>query len=398
MHLKYLQLTISAASEKRFIIALTLLWLALHVALYFIHGVRTTGDTKQYLNYAAHILENGELANNYYLKYAGYPIFLSILFKLGFSLKGVIICQTLLSGVATVYFYKATRKLAGNPIAPILATFILIAWYDLQLLHAFIMTESLYISLLMMGFYLLVRAKNVSQSGWALLALIGVALVRPNGFIAVVAYLGYLIVLAYQKATTKKAKATLLALVVIVPLAAVLVVDQYLLTGFLIVETYEKGELIYMYRDWLVHPDKPIVMPPVDASPLTKMYLFVRDNTSYFVRMSAWRFLLFWGNFKPFFSTAHNLGIAVVLYPMYVFTAIVMLRNRIPASVRVFVALVLLQQAFITTVTSEDWMGRFLMSVVAFVFMFGSIGLSWQLEKWQEKYKPAPKAAVPAAP
>ena len=376
-----------------------MLWVTLHIVMYWIHDVRTTDDTKHFLAYAAHILESNSLADNYYLKYAGYPVFLALLFKMGLGLNGVVACQTLLSGFATILFYKATRKLAGNTIAPILATFILIVWYDLQLFHAFILTESLYISLLMISFFLLARAKSVKQSVWALPFVVLVALVRPNGFIAVVAYLSYLIAVAYQAAPSTKAKVILLLFVVAVPIAAVLVVDQYLLTGFTIVETYEKGEVIYMYRDLLVLPDKPIVMPPTEVSPLAKMFLFVSDNTSYFFRMSAWRFFLFWGNIKPFFSTLHNLVIAGVLYPLYFFTVKAMAdTKKMPVPLTVFVASLLLQQCFITTVTSEDWMGRFLMSVVAFVFMYGSIGISWQLEKWMTIRKTTAKAASPAVP
>jgi hypothetical protein len=371
--------------ERRVQLALILAWLVLHVVLFYVHGVRHSGDTKYYLRYATNIVDNFYFANNYQLKYVGYPIFLAILFKCGFGLKGVVVVQTLISGIATVYFYKATKLLAGNILAPVLATFLLIGWYDLQMFHAFILTESLYISLLLFAFYLLVQAQTVRASLWALPVLLFVALVRPNGFIAVVAYCGYLFFWAYTAAPTKQARLKLVLLTTVIPILTILVVDRYLLREFTIVETYEKGEVIYMYKGLLIQPDKPLVMPPADASPLSKMYLFIRDNTSYFFRMSGWRFLLFWGNIKPFFSVLHNLVIVAVLYPLYFFTGKALFSNRISAPLRAFAALLLLQQAFITTVTSEDWGGRFLMSVIAFVFMFGSVGLSWLLLKYANK-------------
>ncbi|MFD3002223.1 hypothetical protein ACFS7Z_17765 [Pontibacter toksunensis] len=376
---------LSAASEKRIQVAFIILWTVLHTLLFFKYGVRTTDDSWEYLKYAQGIADEFYFANNYYMKYLGYPLFLALLFKLGLGLKGVIIVQTLLSGIATVFFYRTTKLLAGNSLAPALATFILIIWYDLQLFHAFIMTESLYVSLLMYAFYLIVKAGYVRQSLWAVPVLLYVALVRPNGFIAVVAYAGYLITLAYQMAPSKKAQRLLIAAVVIVPLAAILVVDQYLLQSFTVVETYEKGEVIYLYKGLLVHSDKPIVMPPADASPLTKLYLFVRDNTSYFFRMSALRFLLFWGNVKPFFSVFHNTMIALLLYPMYFFGAKALLKEYVPLAVRVFGVLLVVQQAFITTITSENETGRFLMSVVFVVFAFGATGISWQIEKWKTR-------------
>lgn len=376
---------LSAATETSIKVALVALWTVLHVVLFWKYGVRTTDDSREYLTYAYAIADEFHFANNYYIKYLGYPLFLALLFKLGLSSKGVIIVQTLLSGIATVFFYRTVKLLAGNAMAPALATFVLIIWYDLQLFHAFIMTESLYVSLLMYAFYLIVKADTVKQSFWAIPVLLYVALVRPNGFIAVVAYMAYLVTTVYLATRGRQARQLLLAAVVIVPLAAIIVVDQYLLQSFTVVETYEKGEVIYLYKGLLVHSDKPIIMPPADASPLMKLYLFVRDNTSYFFRMSALRFLLFWGNVKPFFSVFHNTMIALLLYPMYFFGAIALLKNRISLPVRIFGILLVLQQAFITTITSENETGRFLMSVVFIVFAFGATGISWQIEKWKAR-------------
>ncbi|MDX5347113.1 MAG: hypothetical protein LPJ89_09630, partial [Hymenobacteraceae bacterium] len=151
--------------------------------------------------------------------------------------------------------------------------------------------------------------------------------------------------------------------------------------SFTIVETYKKGQVIFMYDDLIVEPDKPVVMPPADASPLEKLYLFIRYNTSYFFRMAGLRFLLFWGHVKPYYSLFHNLIIAAVFYPLYFFTAKTMLSSKIRPEVAVFAAMVLAQQAFITTMTSEDWTGRFLISVIPLVFVLGSVGLSRLLLK-----------------
>ncbi|WP_161890075.1 hypothetical protein [Pontibacter russatus] len=376
---------LSTTTESRIQVALALLWAVLHTVLFFKYGVRTTDDSREYLTYAHSIAGEFHFANNYYIKYLGYPLFLALLFKLGLGLKGVIVVQTLLSGIATIYFYRTTKLLAGNALAPALATFLLIIWYDLQLFHAFLMTESLYISLLMFGFYIVVKAGSLRQSLWALPVLLYVALVRPNGFIAVVAYMAYVITVVYIGAPTRRARRLLVLAVITVPLAAILVVDQYLLQSFTVVETYEKGEVIYLYKGLLVHSDKPIIMPPANASPLTKLYVFVRDNTSYFFRMSALRFLLFWGNVKPFFSFFHNALIILLLYPMYFFGAKALLRNHTALPVRMFGVLLVLQQAFITTITSENETGRFLMSVVFVVFAFGAAGVSWQLETWRSK-------------
>jgi hypothetical protein len=375
----------SFLSERAIIAGLALLWLCIQAVLYLRYGVREMGDTEAYITYARNIAERFHFERNYQIKYIGYPLFMAFLFKLGLGLKGVVVSQMLLSGAATVALYNTTKRLAGNYLAPALCTLLFLGWYEVQMYNGFILTESLYISLLIFAFYLLVRAKSIRQSLWVVPVLLYIAIVRPNGFIAPVAYFGYLFTLYFYSLSSKRARIALLLAVLLVPLAAIVVVDQYLLTSFTIVETYEKGHLIFMYEDLVVQPEGPVLMPPAEASPLVKIIYFIQHNTAYFIRMAGMRFLLFWGNVKPFYSLLHNLMIVAVLYPLYFFTVKAIASKKIPLPLSVFVVLLLLQQCFITTMTSEDWNGRFLMSLIAFVFMFGSIGLSWQLEKWRRK-------------
>ncbi len=91
--------------ERRAQLVLILLWLVLHVVLFAIHGVRLNdADTQQYLKYANGIAQDFHFANDYYLKYVGYPLFLALIFKLGLGLTGVAVVQTVFSGVATILF------------------------------------------------------------------------------------------------------------------------------------------------------------------------------------------------------------------------------------------------------------------------------------------------------
>lgn len=369
--------------------ALVILWLLIQGFMLWRYGVRVMGDSEGYIAYAQSIADSFHFPDNYQKKYFGYPLFMAGLFKLGMGMYGVILAQTLISGVAAAAVYSTARRLAGNLLAPVLATVLFICWYDMQQYNGFILTESLYISLFVFAFYFLAKAdRNILKSCWALPFILFCCIVRPNGFIALVGYLGYLFIIVYTSIPSKPKRMALLASAVVVPLAAVLVVDQYLLTSFTIVETYEKGHLIFMYPELQVNSAQPIVMPPADASPLEKILYFAWHNTSYFLRMSGLRFLLFWGNVKPYFSVWHNLAIVLVLYPLYFFTGKAMLHKSMPKPLAVFALLVLLQQCFITTITSEDWNGRFLMSLIAFVFILGAVGLSWRLQKWQAKYKP----------
>lgn len=376
---------IDPKKEHKLILGLAVLWFILQALWFWQHGVRFMGDSEGYILYANNIANKFYFADNYQLKYLGYPLFMAAILKLGLGLEGIIVVQIILSGLAAAALYRTTSLLAGNNLAPFMATALFVCWYDLQMFNAFILTESLYFSMFIFAFYFLVKAEKFSTRLFILPLLLYIATIRPNGFIAIVAYLGYLFFFALSVLTNKTHKILLLLSITVLPIAILLVVDQFLLTSFTIVETYKKGQLIFLYDDMIVQSEKPVVMPPADASPLMKLVLFIQHNTAYFFKMAVMRFLLFWGNVKPYFSLTHNLIIASVFYPLYIFTAKVLLSNRISLPLRMYVFLLFGQQAFITTMTSEDWNGRFLMSVIAFVFILGSIGFSWQLQKYLER-------------
>jgi hypothetical protein len=372
-----------STTEAKFKAALIFIWLLMQVYMLGNYGVRFMGDSAGYIAYAQNIADSFHFAKTHQLKYFGYPLFMAGIFKVGFGLWGVILAQTLLSGVATLAIYQTTKQLANNIIAPLLATFLFIVWYDMQQYNGFILTESLYISLIIIGFYLLVKAgANIKKSLWALPFLLFVAMVRPNGFIALVAYAGYAFVLVFNNTERKRVSFRLIVLLVFVPIASVLLADRYLLQNFDIVDTYQLGQVIFMYPELTVNSNSTIIMPPADISPLAKIMHFALHNTSYFLKMSGLRLLLFWANVKPYFSIVHNMVIILILYPCYYFAVRAIINKYIPAHIAVFAIMILGQQAFITTVTSEDWNGRFLMSLIAFVFVLGSIGLSKQIEKW----------------
>ncbi len=144
--------------------ALALLWLALQLFWFWQHGVRMMGDSEGYILYARQIADTFHFAGNHQLKYVGYTLFLAAILKVGLGLQGVVLVQILLSGIATIALYRTTSLLAQNKLAPIIATAIFIGWYDLQMFNGFILTESLYFSLLILAFYFLVKARNLTST------------------------------------------------------------------------------------------------------------------------------------------------------------------------------------------------------------------------------------------
>ena len=65
----------------------------------------------------------------------------------------------------------------------------------------------------------------------------------------------------------------------------------------------------------------------------------------------------------------------MVLYPCYYFGIKGLIKSPVSRPIKWYLESVILQKGFIVTLTSEDWHGRFMMSVISYVFILGAIGL-----------------------
>jgi 4-amino-4-deoxy-L-arabinose transferase-like glycosyltransferase len=351
---------------------LIILWLTVQLVLYAIHGIKVANDSPSYIEYATDIAAHFSFDQGHYLRYVGYPFFVALFFLLGLPLSAVVFGQVVLSGLAATCGYRLTRSLS-NQNAAFLATLLFVCWPDVQAWNFYILTESLFISLLVVCFFFLSRASSFPSLIPGLVVAVMLALVRPNGFIVLIAVLLYGMV-AFARAPLQRRPYLLLPLLLLLPVL-LLLLDQYLLFTFRLVETFERGDIIFKYAPSALVPANPLVMPNPQASPLAKLVFFVVYNTEFFMRLVLLKIVAFFAHIKPYYSVRHNLLIMVVLYPAFFFALRGLLRKGIPIPVKAFAGTVVLLQTVMVALTVEDWDGRFLLSVLPLIFIFAAVGV-----------------------
>ncbi len=347
------------------------------------HGPHFVNDSARYLLYAQGIAEHGYFEPGHNRRYLLYPLFQSVWLALGLGRWGIVAGQVAASGLAARALYRGTRRLLATPAlgarAAALATAAFILWPDGQHFNAFLLTESLFLSLSVLSFGALMALRHRPTAGrWAaLLGLLALAaLARPNGFVvALAAALAGLSVLRRQRN-----RRPLLALLLLLALAAPLLWQllNYQLETFYLLDTYQRGELIFRSPLWAVHPAGPLVLPPPGTGPAARVLYFAAHNFSFFGQLMLRKLLVFGSGLKPHYSLAHRALNVLGLWPAYFLAARTARSPQLWRPGRVFLAALPLLQAAVVMLTVDDWDVRFLAPVLFAVFVLAAAAVVYE--------------------
>lgn len=360
------------------------LWVLVQLAfLWQFRGPNFVNDSGHYLGYAANIAERGYFEPGHTLRYVLYPLFQSLWLWLGLGWWGIVAGQMAISALATRAIYRGTRRLSGGQRgAAALATFLFIAWPDIQRFNSFLLTESLFISLVALSFGAFTRMQNAQRKNWAVLifVLLLTALARPNGFmVTLAAGLAGLDTLR-RRPDQRPWRVALLVLVLLSPVLWRMLNHQ--LATYYLMDTYQRGELIFQYQLWAVHQAQPLDMPPPGTGPVARVLYFAAHNPIYLGRLMLGKLFVFISYLKPHYSLAHRAVGVAVLWPAYVLAVLATRRTSIWLPGRQFLAGVFLLQTAIIMLTVDDWDVRFLAPVLPMVFVLAALEVQ---QRWHGK-------------
>jgi 4-amino-4-deoxy-L-arabinose transferase-like glycosyltransferase len=355
---------------------LTGLWLLVQAAfLVRYHGPHFANDSAPYLEYAHNIAERGYFEPGHYRRYILYPLFESLFLRLGWGWWGIISGQLVLAALAARALYRATRQLTpgGGRRAAALATALFILWPETQQFNAYLLTESLFISLSVLALAAFVRARRGRPGDYLLLAvlLLLCALVRPNGFVvAAAASLAGLLTLAHRP-NKRPFGLVLLALAALSPVLWWLL--NYQLATYTLIETYQRGDLMFLVKDWAVHSARPLALPPPGLSPVGRLAYFYWHNPVVGLRLVLGKLFVFASGLKPHYSLVHRAMSVLLLWPCYWLAARAARQRRLWRPARLLLVLVPMLQAGIVMLTVDDYDVRFLAPVLPFVFVLAAL-------------------------
>lgn len=346
---------------------LILLWILLN-SFFLIHqGIYLEGESAKYI-YQGHVLLNTgapESANFWLYSVEIFLVAFCLKLHLGFFF--VVFIQLLFNAVATTFFYRTLHSIFENRQTAFLGTLLLLGNYYYQQFNTFLYTESLFYSFtLILSCYLLhIRQLTIKN----LLAVIGmltiICFTRPTGLLFLPPTFLYLFLVFFQKMSTPKK----IALLSVITIGFLLLLNIALGSG---------GELDIMlpFRDQSIICGVPTLAKPLpiktaaNGNSLYGLLYYILHNIPQFVKMGWLRTCAFFGLYRDYFSTGHNLYLLIYFNFIHLL-ALLSLPHWFKRNADI--AIYLLSAIGLTWLTAiltcDDWHNRFYLDISPFLII-----------------------------
>lgn len=316
-------------------------------------GIRHGGDTFKYLEGAADLLagrpfpwmEGGGL-------FFGYVGLIALADAVGIGRAGIIGFQFGAAALATLALYDLGRQLSGRP-AGVLAAAVFVVDVDIARWNVYLLTDSLYISLVVLATWLVHRAVGRGIRAYVAAACVGLftALIRPNGWI-----FGP-IALVYWTTRTEldtRLKYAVWACVVLMCAGSALGLATIV------------GGVATAPTD-VPHAQTPI--PGETAGMKWRRW----SNRGLEAKPAAGRVLKELLHVRSYYSAAHNAVVLVVIAITYPLAVLGFVRRRDQPLTRLLAA-VIAGHLLLVAVTFADWDGRYLLHIFSLIVVFAACG------------------------
>jgi 4-amino-4-deoxy-L-arabinose transferase-like glycosyltransferase len=371
-----------SSSRRTHFLMLGVVFIAIHLLLFYVYGVRSLYDSRLYINSADFLVANGSIDESYRLFYA-IPISALAFCRWIFPDQVIpfLILQILLSAAAAVSLYQAAGKIFNSNLAGFFSVMILLLWWDIIQWNTTVMTESIFLTLMCLLLRMLVTFSGKRNDWiWITLLLIAVLLTRPTGVVAVVSTLLFFIRYYWHTVLSRWWLRT--SLIICLTLTAAF--GAYLMFSLWdFTEQLYKGNLITYadvaegspwYDENLQLKTERLYSVDQEKHPLIKLLSFISDNPSYFIKTAAMKIAYLMTAIRPYYSWQHNVASGVwllIIYIMFFFGH----RESRNAPVKYSVLAMIIINCLLVGISTVDWDNRFYIPMVpGIVLMAGGGG------------------------
>lgn len=372
-------------AEMRFnkhIIILILCWFLVNGFLLYVLGIKYAIDTTRF-EAEANAWLNGSFEPSYRFWYSGYIAILALSKSSFNSIYPSIIFQYILALVSTVLFYKGLTKLTKNEQAAFYTTLLTIFFTRIQLWNTCLLTESIFISLILLFVWAYSIEKKTIKWFMMIFIVVLAATVRPNGGILLFNCSG---VYAIQCIQQEKRFPTFFA----IGIAIVLLILHFSTETFylFLLDSFNKGEIICGYTHWTSSHETYIVNNSSSGS-LTKIIDLISSNPIKSAQLFLSRFIALWSDVRPYYKLGHNLFLGIYLFIAYTTAIIGFIQYRKEFSVLALGTILYCgMNSALVMITYADWDGRFLAPLLPIVFIWSGLGIYFSIQFLKRKNIP----------
>jgi len=341
-------------------------WIIVQCALFYRYGIVTELEASKYIAEADNLIQTGTVSSPNFWLYSTQIFLIAIAKKLHTGFISVAIVQWFFSGLATWTLFKFSGRIS-NTITGLVISLLFICNIPLQTFNFFLQTESLFYSFtILFSCYLLSLQKLTGKNVIAIfLFLLLICFTRPTGLLWAPCAFLYLFFRFFKKFSIP----VKLGVTAIVSIGFLFFLNAALGSG---------GELDFMlpFRDENIICGVPTLPHFTDIktsdnpNSILGIIYYITHNFDQFLKLAWLRSKAFWGLFRTYYSTGHNVYLCVCFYPVYLLAAAGLLKW---ISKNKCLVLYCLSLIFITwtsvILTCDDWHNRFFLSVVPYIYI-----------------------------
>ncbi|HZR25939.1 MAG TPA: glycosyltransferase family 39 protein [Vicinamibacterales bacterium] len=348
--------------------------LVVNLGLLAMTGVHIGGDTVRYVEGAGNLLSGRPLEGMQAL-FPGYIALVAASAKLGAGTLGVVVVQIAVAALATLALFRIGRRLS-NVACGTIAALLFALNVDLARWHLFVLTDSLYISLVIIATYAAHEAAE--RGGWRYVAasvlVLVAATLRPHGRVLIVSAALYWIA---RRPTLRRDA------VVAYAAAAILLIALAVTTGATLRAEAETpgrwlGNGVVIWSDTasqLSMPHDAVVDPAAAGATSTAPLRYAARHPIATLRLAVTRVSVELWHARRFYSRAHNAAVVALLGVTYACAVVGFLRRRHQPIAWLMAIVVASHLAFVAA-TFADWDGRFVLYVLPLIDVFAGAAIA----------------------
>ena len=361
------------AGRNRTVI-LVLGWIVVQGFLFYKNGILTGFESGKYIEQANNLINHGTVSSPNFWLYSVQIFLIAASVKLQGGFVLAVIVQLLINALATFYFYQLCKKLSDQPTA-FVCTLLLIFNIPFQQFNTFLFTESLFYSFIVVFSCFLLQSSKLSFRNFLLiiLFLLLICFTRPTGLLLTPCVFIYL----FSRFFKTWPAILKIASTIMISLAFIFILNLALGTG---------GELNFI----LPFAEEHIIcgVPTANAqgqtsgNSLWSIFNYIIDHPGQFLNLAWLRSLAFWGLFRSYFSSAHNIYLAVYFFPVYLL-AIFSLKdwwNKNRGVLLYSLSFMLITWGTVM-LSCDDWHNRFFLTLMPFIYILSLPAIQKILER-----------------
>lgn len=355
---------------------LAIAWVLVQATLFAVQGVHTDLEATKYTDQAANLLSHGHYSAPKYFFYSTLIFVIAGLTKIGAGYGGVVLFQILMNGLATACLFKLTSIVTGRERPAYLATLLFIFFFPVQTWNTYLYTESLFISLSILFFYMLSRYPplNVRNLLAGSLFIFLLTITRPFGVLYIVPFLIYAFLLSPRQLRIGLSAMSLVGIVLF-----------FVLVNF----AFRGGEdmdAMKPFKEEHIICFMPSTQPAKLnlsewGSPVAQMFYYIAHNPAHFAGLMSKRILSFFWLPKSYFSSLHNLYLALTIIPLYIAALLALWKGRVQHVFQKFIVLLLIIYTLGMTFQCNDYHNRFAMPLFPLILLLAACGLDHSLSR-----------------